>query len=277
MTRSAIILLLAGWLALLAPHAAAYQRAAVANAPDRYLYWQIRTLHFSINNQGSRDLPIHETVGAVKRSFFTWASPSCTDIFFDYDGLDPAVKTNLTMGQSEGPDNKNLLVWHESWPPAGVTDGSVTSEMPAVTTIIYSTENGIIVDADIDFNNHDFYWTTTNDTTKVETDIENILTHEIGHLLGLDHSQDKEATMYDSTHKGELSKRSLHADDVLGLCVIYPYAKTTPPGQGQGEVPKKVQGGCQVAPLSGSSWGGGLLLLLCAVMLALRADRRRRP
>jgi hypothetical protein len=253
-----------------------YKRAHVSGFPGRFLYWPTRNIEYVVNKQGCKDVSMQETLGAIKRAFFAWASPSCTDIYFFYKGLSAETKTNLVLGQDDKPDSANLLVWHTTWPPKGVTSGGVTKEMPAVTTVVYSTDSGVIMDADIDLNAHDFFWTSTDDTTKAATDVENIVAHEIGHLLGLSHSSEKEATMWEATHQGELKKRSLHADDQLGLCTIYPFGKSTPTGSGQGSIPQDVEGGCAVAAGGRSAAACPLLLLVCLWLLRQRRLRQRR-
>jgi hypothetical protein len=52
-------------------------------------------------------------------------------------------------------------------------------------------------------------------------DLESVLTHELGHVLGLHHSEDPLATMA-PTYKGDGGQRSLAVDDKLGLCTLYP-------------------------------------------------------
>ena len=52
------------------------------------------------------------------------------------------------------------------------------------------------------------------------------MTHEVGHYLGLDHSQIQEATMYRSARLGETKKRSLEQDDIDGVCSIYPVSES---------------------------------------------------
>jgi len=267
--RSAAVWLVAlAGLLCLTPRALGYKRDEVDGVPGRYLFWGNRTLSYAINRNGCKDVLINEAVKAVQRAFFAWASPNCTDLYFLYDGMVDDQKTSLSLGQNEAPDHKNLLVWHNKWPPPDVTDSSVTREMPAVTTVVYNTDTGAIVDADIDLNAQDFFWTATDDESKAATDIQNIVTHEVGHLLGLAHSKETEATMYETTHQGELDKRTLHADDELGVCVIYPFGKTTPKGAGQGSVPQEVQGGCQLCP--GSVQVGSCWLLLALLLVRIR-------
>jgi len=65
-------------------------------------------------------------------------------------------------------------------------------------------------------------------------DVGNTVTHEVGHIVGLDHvctypdtSCDAAATMAPSAPAGELSKRTLAPDDVAGICAIYPRGERT--------------------------------------------------
>ena len=51
----------------------------------------------------------------------------------------------------------------------------------------------------------------------VSIDVQNTITHEAGHTLGLDHSADPSATMAASAPAGETSKRVLQPDEVAGI------------------------------------------------------------
>jgi hypothetical protein len=81
----------------------------------------------------------------------------------------------------------------------------------------YDTSNGRLLDADTVFNGEKFTWTVGGSGY----DIQNSATHEVGHIGGLGHSADPEATMYAKTQAGETKKRSLDADDVAGIEAIY--------------------------------------------------------
>lgn len=63
----------------------------------------------------------------------------------------------------------------------------------------------------------------------VAADLQGVLTHQIGHALGLGHSRDRGATMYFYGTKSSL--RSLSADDQRGLRVLWP-ASPTPTAEG---------------------------------------------
>ncbi|XP_022133613.1 metalloendoproteinase 1-like [Momordica charantia] len=51
-------------------------------------------------------------------------------------------------------------------------------------------------------------------------DVETVSVHEIGHLLGLDHSLVQEAVMYEFIEPGA-TKRNLHPDDIAGIKALY--------------------------------------------------------
>lgn len=52
-------------------------------------------------------------------------------------------------------------------------------------------------------------------------DIGQVFTHELGHLLGLDHSNVSGATMWSGSAKGETYKRTIEEDDKAGIRDLY--------------------------------------------------------
>ncbi|MDD0148443.1 matrixin family metalloprotease, partial [Shigella flexneri] len=50
-------------------------------------------------------------------------------------------------------------------------------------------------------------------------DVETVAIHEIGHLLGLGHSNVREAIMFPSIGAGQT--KNLHADDINGIRALY--------------------------------------------------------
>ena len=86
-----------------------------------------------------------------------------------------------------------------------------------MSTRCYINDNHI-VEADINVN---IYHPFANNGMPQFYDVQNILTHELGHALGLGHSANTEATMYYSADLGETKKRDLHTDDLNGYWAIY--------------------------------------------------------
>lgn len=130
-------------------------------------------------------------------------------------------------------------------------DGNIAG----VTTLTYiddaeSDRDGEILDADIELNGVNFALTATggdDGEPPCESVLANTFTHEVGHLIGLDHTcwsggprpKDQngndvpscnddlppeltEATMYNFQDCGETKKASPEADDIAGVCAAYP-------------------------------------------------------
>lgn len=101
-----------------------------------------------------------------------------------------------------------------------VADWPYGSMIFGLTVLTYNTCSGQIVDGDIllDDAQHDF---CSGTCTPGQQDLCNTVTHEMGHLLGLDHSAVAASTMYVSAPAGETQKCSLEQDDRLGVCSAY--------------------------------------------------------
>ena len=103
-------------------------------------------------------------------------------------------------------------------------------------------------------------------------DVQNTVTHEAGHTLGLDRPPDHpEATMYASGPSGETSKRILAADDIQGICSIYPRGAATVTCTGPAP---ETGGGCGC---SAAQTGPGAALAALLLLLQIRRRSRSRP
>lgn len=180
--------------------------------------WDKPTVAYEIHVDGSRDLhPGEELTDDVKHSvidsFDTWNQLECSDFEMIYAGK--TAHERVGWDEDIPPeDNLNLLLWQDDhWPYAGIN-------AVALTTVTFNRSNGEILTADIEFNTAEH--TFTDSDQDVSIDLRNTLTHEVGHFLGLDHSPNRQATMYATAPNGETSKRELHQPDIAGLCYIYP-------------------------------------------------------
>ncbi|GAB2280397.1 hypothetical protein Dimus_015031 [Dionaea muscipula] len=66
----------------------------------------------------------------------------------------------------------------------------------------------------------DEHWSTNPVKGKAQVDLQAVMTHEFGHVLGLDHSADVAAVMYPSYDENNI-KRKLGKDDIDGIRAIY--------------------------------------------------------
>lgn len=108
-------------------------------------------------------------------------------------------------------DGSNLIT------KAIITD----SEAAAMRTTNYFRQiNGkwYIIESDIVI---DGTWPWYNNGSSKGLDVQNSITHELGHMLGLGHSTVTSATMYPSCTYGDISRRTLEQDDLNGFDYLY--------------------------------------------------------
>lgn len=201
--------------------ACAYERARVEGAPELGVYWTSRALELRLT-AAIGDLAEPDLRAAVDRSLTTWTGAGgCTDVSLALGTTSAATTTNLDGGRHDG---ENRIVVRRAWPPL------IPAETIALTTYAYRPATGELLDADIDVNAqaHVFSASVAPPPSDV-IDVENTITHELGHVLGFAHVLDPEATMYVGSRAGETLKRDLSPDDVSAICDTYPVGAVTPP------------------------------------------------
>jgi len=77
-----------------------------------------------------------------------------------------------------------------------------------------------IYEADIDVNTS-HAWSNSPNGNSTTYDVWNAFTHELGHLLGLDHSTVTGASMVSGSSVGTIYKRDIHQDDIDGIKDLY--------------------------------------------------------
>jgi len=113
-------------------------------------------------------------------------------------------------------DGKNIIAW-------GRTSGSAL----AITYTWYYPSTGLVAETDTIFNQKvPWYWDAENYlcTDANSYDAQDILTHELGHWMGLDDTYTAifiDNTMYGYGSKGEIKKDTLTSGDIQGVQAIY--------------------------------------------------------
>jgi hypothetical protein len=87
--------------------------------------------------------------------------------------------------------------------------------------LVATTKDGKIVDVDILFNPLVSFSSSPTPPTDL-IDLESVATHEVGHLLGLDHSSILSATMFPTVGEGFTYPRVPSNDDIAGVSSLYP-------------------------------------------------------
>ena len=221
--------------------------------------------------------------------------------------VNPCTYLDLVVSVSADPtpvpanDGRNTLIFHSAnWcqlASNGTCEIDYAPAALAVTTDTANRDSGQIYDSDIEINALDYTWADVDPDggPNPNMDLQNALTHEMGHLIGLDHTcydpstgapqpydnagqpvpvcpaspEVQATTMYPSADPGDTQKRTLAPDDQAGVCGVYPVDDPpAPPGSG----------GCACAvasePLGGPAWAALAVLGAGAILARTRRQRR---
>jgi hypothetical protein len=162
-------------------------------------------LDYYLNENGSADVSFGQLETLTQDSFDAWGEPCCSTFSTNYRGT-----TSRTALSNNGDV---VLSWEEnSWP---TQMGNVNQTIAVTMSSVYRSCE--IASAPILFNGVGFQFCTSGSGC---TDLQSIATHEIGHNLGLGHSQQSDATMF-YAYQGGSGSRSLSQDDISGVCSLY--------------------------------------------------------
>jgi hypothetical protein len=295
-------------VAALAGDASAYVRNRTSRGVP--VAWPGSCVFIQPDSAGSPDLPSDVVFATIQKSMQNWLAgdSTCSYLKLMYD--DPApLEAHL--------DGKNIVKFRtDRWchPDDQQEHGICYSSIATgITTVFFidsgKSDDGTIMDADIELNDLNFTFvvepTSTGGRPGTEiSDLENTLTHELGHVQGLDHtckdtattpqevdengnvppscallsqlpadqqSKIENATMFNSATPGETKKRMPSADDVAGICAAYPTAKDP-------MVCKRTNlsdyASCSIAGRGSRSLGLFALVMIALATLLLRRPRR---
>jgi Matrixin len=192
------------------------------------LFWPDLCVTFAVEQTGSlkRGITFPEASRTIERAFQAWMSADCGQGRHPSIGVVPLgavycdqVEYNFprTGDERVRAPNANIVMFRDdSWPH--VDEDSTL----ALTTVTFSLNTGEILDADIEVNS--FAVELSTGDANVTNDLQSILTHEVGHFLGLAHSHAKGASMNPEykVHLGDTTFRTLSPDDQEAICTVYP-------------------------------------------------------
>jgi MYXO-CTERM domain-containing protein len=238
------------------------------------LYWGVPTVPFLVQADGSAknhiDASVFEKV--IAAAFSTWTSANCgagkhPSVGAMSGGQTPSSLVEYNVGQP----NANIFMFRDDEWMASIPGSAL-----ALTTVSYDSKTGEILDADVEVNGTG--GNITNGRPTDGADLPSIMTHEIGHFLGLDHSPKPSATMFITYKAGSGNLRALDPDDVEAICAIYPPEGRYVAGPQTVDIVTPPLAGCAVSAAAKPSNGAGLLWaawVLGAVRVRTRNRKRR--
>lgn len=227
---------------------------------------------------------------AVSRSAQTWEAQmqACGSM----DLVEGSRSSSRFVGYVSGGSNENLVLFRSKLCSAVVSPGDSCiaagtcgnahdcwdhdTSIVALTTTSYIVSTGELVDADVEVNAASATPTIVDSptcapgaisTNCVANDVQNAMTHEFGHFLGLAHSPDPASTMYASEPLGETSKRVLDSGSKQFVCDVYPSGQASKDCSSS-STPSSSSSGCSSA---------GPIPFAPGVLLVLLVLARRRP
>jgi hypothetical protein len=164
--------------------------AAVAcNASGGFAHWNIRAINWyhRTSNQGAGK------TAALQAAMASWTNVTSANHVLTYAGTTTAGFVT---------DNRNTLLW--------ASGNGCTGSCLAITALVLQSGQ-VIVETDVSFNNN-VTWTTNG----ANYDTQAVATHELGHALGIHHTEaGTTPTMY-AFYSGSAG-RSLETDDRSAL------------------------------------------------------------
>ncbi|HVR20168.1 MAG TPA: matrixin family metalloprotease [Polyangiaceae bacterium] len=252
------------------------------------LHWPSSCLRYAVQLDGSplSGLDADQVAELVAQSFALWKTAECPgggNPRFDasFQGFVTCHEHETVCDTASG--NVNVIMFHDDAWPYGSNELGITKPSAG-------TKTGLMNDADVEINARPIV------TGMLE--LFPVLSHELGHYLGLTHSTAPNALMSESYSSFAMSGGLLTADDVAGICAIYPPSgvplscKTTAPARDTcalpgpdpeppekcslGTVSYPANDGCSVARVGVQRPATPLFAFGTALGLAWLVRRRRR-
>lgn len=184
------------------------------------LKWNHMPVGYFVTNRAVPRVDANQFSAAMIRAFATWQALPTAAISYEFIGFtaaEPGDDDGLsTLGFQAAPELDRVL---------------------ASTSFLIDTVTGELLESDIFFNTA-FAWSVAETGEAGRYDLQSIAVHEIGHLSGLGHSMigeteltatggrrviAAETVMFPIAYSsGNISTRTLRADDIAGLSDIYP-------------------------------------------------------
>lgn len=183
------------------------------------LHWSSPCLTYAVQRDGSPKAGIDADAfqKSVEQAFRAWESATCPGggsprFRAQFQGFVGCAQRETVCGGAD--KNVNVMMLHDrDWP-----------ELPSViglTTPSGGSESGLLVDADLEINSQDYDF-SPEAMSSGGMQLSEVLAHEVGHFLGLSHSDAPGALMSTQYEMLQLGPELLTDDDIAAICTAYP-------------------------------------------------------
>jgi hypothetical protein len=246
-------------------------------------------VYVQANGAPSQGISFDIARASVSRAFSAWLNADCGGAapYIDVQVLGPITCDTAEYNSTQR--NANIVMFREDdWPYVGAEDAL------GFTDLHFDATTGELWDADLEVNAFAYRFSVGDPVTA--NDLDSMLTHEAGHMLGLAHTLVPDATMFATYVPGSDTQRTLADDDIQAVCASYPATRMpsttscTPrhgfsdacaadqPANDEDDGPTAAAGsskGCAMASQTSQSEGWPLAAL-CAALVVYGRRRRTR-
>jgi hypothetical protein len=221
MSRRVTVALISAALCVLAPGAQAYLKIGVeVDGRVVGLRWP-GSIPYFIGDAEVAGVSTSALRTTVERAFSTWGTSGSRAVSSSFLGV--------ALGDAGAEDGASVIGF------APIDDEGVLGQ----TSFVVDETTGQILESDIQLNAN-FPWSVAPEGEAGRYDVESIVVHEIGHLLGLGHSALGETELLEGDRRrvlgkaavmfpiafpaGNIADRQLKPDDIAGVSDLYPTA-----------------------------------------------------
>ncbi|MBJ81052.1 MAG: hypothetical protein CMH60_07025 [Myxococcales bacterium] len=154
-------------------------------------------------NYPSTDVSEEDSLRIINDSFAEWGLPGCSSFSFEQG-------PNTNDDPMDWQSSRAVGYYENSWP-------SYMGQYTLAVTMPSWDYNCDLNDADLVVNGYHHQWTQNG----WGNDLQSVMTHEVGHFIGLDHSTHYDSTMT-ASYGGGTGDRTLSCDDTEAACALYP-------------------------------------------------------